>query len=85
MAKPKKQVIINKFGIGPGGSHVLQVWANDIVVREVMEIEGISNVSIYAQSPAVVCVDPRYDVDEVMEELEELLSAKIPDVFYNDP
>ena len=87
MAKIKKQVIISKFGIalGGGGKHVLQVWADDIVVQEVKTIEGISDVIIHTQSPVTVCVDPRYDVDEVIAELDELLSAKIPDVFYDDP
>lgn len=85
MAKLKKQVIINKFNIGLGETHILHVWADNIVAQEVLAIDGISSISVYSQNPTTVCVDPRYDVDEVLAELEELLSAKVPDVFYDDP
>lgn len=85
MAKRKRAVVIHKFGTWLDGTWVLQIWADDIVAQEILAIEGISSVNMYAQKPVTVRTDPCYDVDEIIAELEELLSAKVPDVFYDDP
>lgn len=85
MAKLKKQVVIHKFGTRPDGTWVLQIWADNVVTQEVLAIVGVASVTIHTENPITVCTDPRADVDEVIVELEELLSAKVPSVFYDDP
>jgi hypothetical protein len=48
-------------------------------VRDIVGIKGV----IYALpgNPVWVKVDPRYDVQEVADEIEALLTAEVPDVF----
>lgn len=77
MAKPKKKVIVEVLRF----AGALHVWADNLLVDDLISIEGISDVVVTSTLPWIVFIDIRYDIDEVAEELLELLDASVPDVF----
>ncbi len=78
MAKPKKDVVTKIEG------SIIYLWANDLTTSDILSIEGIVKVLGSRELPWMIQVDARYDINELAEELEELLSAKVPGVFYDD-
>ena len=78
MAKPKQahSVIV----LPKGGIHV---WTDD-PKRAAFEIENVEGVAqALARSIGLISVylDPRYDTDEVAEEIRILLASEVPDIF----
>ena len=45
------------------------------------DIEGITWADLLFNTAIMVHTDPRYDVNEIRDEIYELLTAKVPDVF----
>lgn len=77
MAKMKKKAVVRL-----AGEISIFVWADDIGGIE--SIEGVSEVSVSRRLPVYVFVDPRYDAKDVLREIEELLLAEVPAVFYEE-
>ncbi|KKK63067.1 hypothetical protein LCGC14_2998050 [marine sediment metagenome] len=78
MAKPKHKFLVkeNEFSI--------TVWTDSLVsdLAEIKTIEGTDTVlMLNGKNPISVFLDPRYDLKEIAEEIRELLTARIPDVF----
>jgi hypothetical protein len=77
MAKPKKSVLVQSFV-----DNSIEIWCDDHIrwTEELMSIEGVSMVTAFPDKLSLMC-DPRYDQGELMQEIEELLTSEIPDVF----
>ena len=52
-----------------------------LAAKEVKDIEGITWADLLFNTAIMVHTDPRYDVNEIRDEIYELLTAKVPDVF----
>lgn len=80
MAKPKIDVIVNIINL-----NLLQVFCSDRdnAVREIKSIEGVISAE-HLPGCIHVYVDPRYDTREVRDEIYQLLTASVPDVFKLD-
>lgn len=79
MAKPKVEVIVNIIRVD-----LIEVFCSDRdnVVVEIAGIEGIIHVSHLAGAGCIhILTDPRYDINELRDEIYQLLTASIPDVF----
>jgi hypothetical protein len=67
------------------GNHVepINIWLDNPteVISDILSIEGVLTCSTINAPPLRVMVDPRYNTQEVAEEIETLLTADIPDVF----
>jgi hypothetical protein len=61
----------------------INIWLNKPteVISDVLSIEGVLTCRASSGGPLRVMVDPRYDIQEVAEEIETLLKADVPDVF----
>ena len=79
MAKPKKSVLAKVMS-----GLIVRVWANDLILEDVLSVEGVVKVIASCELPWWFLIDDRYDPEEVATELEELLSSKVPGVFYNE-
>ncbi len=75
MAKPKQEVLVEVFA-----KSSLEVWASSVNVDEISSIEGILEVHKRTNNAFVTC-DPRYDIEEIAQEVRDLLLAEVPDVF----
>jgi len=77
MAKPKQEILVERY------LRSVSVWTNNPIgdFEEVSRIEGVDNVLICSGNHLHVCVDPRYDISEVADEIEALLTSKVPDIF----
>jgi hypothetical protein len=51
------------------------------VISDILSVEGVKTCSASSGGPLRVMVDPRYDIQEVAEEIETLLKADVPDIF----
>ena len=71
MAKPKRDVLIETVL----ATRVLRVYCDrhEEQAAEVKSIEGVSGVTVWDHY-LWVYVDPRYDLDEVAEEVKEVVS-----------
>jgi len=79
MAKPKKDVIVEVLH-----NKSIRVWCNNPgqVVTELKTIEGITSILYLSTFGSIhLSTDPRYDISEIAQEIEELLTAEVPDVF----
>ena len=80
MAKPKTNLIINPHhNVG-----LIDIWCDNPteVLREISQIEGVVNVAYFKHGGNISAyIDPRYDIDEIAQEIKDLLSSEIPDVF----
>ncbi len=78
MAKPKQDDLVRVL---PNNS--IHVYTNEPEreATRIVKIEGVINVSFGTKNPISVYVDPRYDKEEVAQEIEELLVDSVPDVF----
>lgn len=87
MAKPKVDFIISVVRSEKNSTGIIHLWIDEIIIRDIMSIEGIASIDIphSPNAPTFVYVNARYDAHEVAAEMEELLSAKIPDAFYESP
>jgi 16S rRNA G966 N2-methylase RsmD len=67
----------------PGG---IQIWIDNAkqYLSEVSEVEGVDSISLPTRNPIFVYVDPRYDKNEVANEIKILLSSNVPSVFRED-
>lgn len=82
MAKPKYDVIIVKSPV----TGVLRIYCSNHAQQasEIKSIEGVNLVSIYDDCLSTY-VDPRYDLDEVAAEIENMLTpVEIPEAFLDD-
>jgi hypothetical protein len=78
MAKPKHKFLVKEHEFS------ITVWTDNLVsdFAEIKTIEGTDTVLILnGKNPINIYVDPRYDLKEIAEEIRELLTARIPDVF----
>lgn len=79
MAEPKVQLLVVHSAAVEERPHCIIIWtdnpARDFV--KIKRIEGANTVMMLIR----VCVDPRYDPQEMAEEIRELLAAEVPDVF----
>lgn len=82
MAKPKKLV---KIECATSFSLNVYITNAPIFTEDVLDVEGVSGVFLeHAQDNLLYLrVDPRYDIQEVSDEIEALLLSliKVPDVF----
>ena len=78
MAKPKQATLIRAYT-----SNRITVWTNEVsrVIEEISEVEGINLVVSGNGSAIFLYTDPRYDVDEIADEIRLLLSSEVPSVF----
>lgn len=65
------------------GELTLIVWATNVVqfMSEIETIKGIHSVICYSKNRLFAYPDPRYDIKEIAEEIEQLLLAEVPDIF----
>lgn len=77
MAKPKKSVLIEKL------PNHLRVWCNNPTqwLSDLASIEGIIRVDNLTGGCTILHCDPRYDLSELAQEVEQLLMAEVPEVF----
>lgn len=66
MAKRQSEILVERC---PSG--VLHVWADENVGRVIKDIQGVADVMLLCGSYSV-SLDPRYDADEVIAEIERL-------------
>jgi hypothetical protein len=78
MAKPKVEVIVNVVQ-----QKNIEIYCSNAesAVKELRDIEGVTWVASLSNTIIIVHTDPRYDVNEIRDEIYELLTAKVPDVF----
>lgn len=80
MAKPKTNLVIKVSEL----SGYIDVWCIDTqsVIGEISRIEGVVKVYIMVHDGHLsVSTSPLYDVNEIAQEIKELLSSEVPDVF----
>ena len=77
MAKPKVKIKVEIVN-----DTFITVWAKD-AHRHIPDVESIEGVHFASSSGRLMIIytDPRYDVNEVAREIEQLLSAEMPEVF----
>lgn len=77
MAKPKVKVMVNVRS-----NIIADVYTDNIdeAISEILSIEGVSSASVIVGRISVI-TDPRYDINEIAEEIKELLLSEVPDVF----
>lgn len=79
MAKPKGNYRIKKYNYGFGITFA-QVPPN--FLEEIRQIEGITRVSFsLLHNDLIVVVNQLYDRDEIIAEVEQLLSSEVPSAF----
>jgi hypothetical protein len=80
MAQKKIGVLI-KVTLNP--TEPINVWVDNPTenVYDILSIEGVTNCRIGVSGPLYIMVDPRYDVQEVADEIKTLLTASVPEVF----
>lgn len=80
MAKPKVSVLVQEMP----APNCLSVYCDDLqgVVADINSIEGVASVTCFAFTKflSVVC-DPRYDRAEIAQEIRDLLTSEVPEVF----
>lgn len=78
MAKPKHKYLIKRF------PHSLEVWCDNPAdyVKDISAIEGTRDILLIGSS-ILVGWDPRYDPDEITQEINSFMQSMInvPDVF----
>jgi hypothetical protein len=81
MAKPKQSVLVNVCS-----NHNIIVWTDhpERDIKDIAGIEGVTRATIYSGNPIFLSIDPRYSADEIAAEIENLLTAEIPDVFKSE-
>lgn len=80
MAKQKRKVFIDVI-FSSVGTLIVYCDRPREVISEVAGIEGVRDAFVGFDGRLLVLTDPRYDVQEVITEIEELLTAEVPDVF----
>lgn len=81
MATKKQETIIKTSTDG------MCIWTSfpEKVISEIREVEGVEQVFlINGVNPLFVYTDPRYDIQEISQEIEALLASEVPDVFKDD-
>lgn len=80
MAKPKVDYIVKVSIAIP---EMIQVWCGNLsqAAMEIGQIEGITSVSILFNERIEAMTDPRYDVNEIAQEIRDLLGAEVPQLF----
>ena len=62
----------------------IEVYTDDLE-SSVIEIGGIGGVVVVLLLASIsmisVSVDPRYDIEEIAQEIRDLLAAEVPDIF----
>ncbi len=78
MAKPKVKFLVNVLP-----SKTIEIWVSEpeIAFLKIRVIEGVSQVNLYPDRAMHAFADPRYDIEEVAEEIRTLLSSEAPDIF----
>jgi len=83
MAKPK---IANLVEVSDAatiiGSSVLNIWCDNArqVIVEISKLEGIEDAILLSNGNMIrVTADPRYDVEEIAQEIRDLLAADVPE------
>lgn len=80
MAKPKIKVLVEviKNPVEP-----IRIWIDNAKAHlsDIASVEGVSNIWHDKQNSIKIMIDKRYDVDEIAQELRELLTAEVPDIF----
>lgn len=79
MAKPKRDLVIRDIAGVP------HVWCknHESYAIKIQEIEGVQ--WVFADS-AFLCVFvcPRYDIQDIIDEIEDIVLGKVPDVFLKE-
>lgn len=81
MAKPKVKIIVEVI---LDAVYPIKIFCDDPakVSKEISEIEGVLQILLIDSKGPIRCaVEPRYDINEVAEEIKTLLLAEVPDVF----
>lgn len=76
MAKPQKEYHVEVML----KSKVISIWCDKRHWNDLTIIEGIEQ-AFSMNNRLDLYIDPRYSIDEIANEIEELLSAQVPDVF----
>lgn len=78
MAKPTTEIKVERKAYG-----TLFVWCDDKYIEDLLKIEGINLHTRLNGDLHVIDVSPRYDIDAVITEIENL-GAPIPEAFLGD-
>ncbi len=80
MAKPKQKVLVD---IMVNLFEPIRVWIDNPgdALRDISTIEGIVRCRVCTDGPIRIMVDPRYDTQEIAQEIRDLLAAEVPEVF----
>ncbi len=76
MAVQKVNIIIQP--VGNGTRNMYNIWT-DLPPERIKGIRGVTRAAVEPNSPGdilIVYLDPRYDAEEVLEEIKELASTK---------
>ena len=81
MANRKQDVLVEVIDGGVG--RTIHVWVDDLKrsVSEIESIEGVAHAAVRSIGFISVDVDPRYDVNEVAEEITKLFSPKATETY----
>ena len=74
MATKKREVIINK-----APTHSLNVYADPSAPTIIAQVEGVLAIYPIPGSSTFVVTDPRYDIDEIIADIENAIEAAIQD------
>lgn len=78
MAKPNQDILVKEL---VSGSIHVYVDNPEKEVEDIKAIEGVSNALIVSGPPIFVRIDPRYNQNQVAQEIREFLAGEIPDIF----
>jgi hypothetical protein len=77
MAKPKRKLTINKHTDTMFWVYYIDI---PIAIQAISTIEGVIYVGIEGAAIDVL-INPLYDIDDIIEEIESLLLTEVPDAF----
>jgi len=85
MAKPKISNLVEVLNAtATMGSSVLHIWCDNPgqVIAEIARLEGIDNTMLFSNGKMIrATIDPRYDAEEIAQEIRDLLAADVPEAF----
>ncbi len=77
MAKPKQNTLVK---VNPPDSIHVYTSQPEKEIAGIRAIEGVNSI-IFISNPIFVYTDPHYNVNEIAEEIKDVLTVNIPDVF----
>ena len=83
MAELKQKILVEVLPKDSIEGWDIQIWTrNPVKTRfQIKEIKGIENIMVHTKHSTIVWIDHRYDINEVAEEIEQLLSSEVKKAF----